>query len=120
MRSAILATMSGWRSGKKKSGAYSEKMDLRKNAKSQSSLFAIDWSLTLHSFSDAALWTTISEVKSYPVDRSKYNISLFSKAHNSLFVHRGILLRDALNGHEMKGVRFIQRRSFYSFFLCRF
>jgi hypothetical protein len=72
--------MSGWRSGEKKSGAYSGKMDLRKNAESQSSPIAIDWSLTLHSFSDVALWTTISEVKSYPAASSNYNISLFSKA----------------------------------------
>ena len=55
-------------------------MDLRKNAKSQSSPIAIVWSLTLHRFSDVALWTTISEVKSYPVESSNYNISLFSKS----------------------------------------
>jgi len=72
--------MSGWRSGEKKSGAYSEKMDLRKNAKSPSSPIAIVWSLTLHSFSGVALWATIPEVKSYSVESSNYNVSLFSKA----------------------------------------
>jgi hypothetical protein len=71
--------MSGWRSGEKKLGIYSEKIDRKKNAKFQSSPEAIVWSLTLHSFSDGALWRTMSNVKSNSIENSRYIAALFSK-----------------------------------------